>query len=171
MIYEGRSGGETFFAEDSVIGAIAFWKSGAPDTNVTPMHLYVMGVNPVTGFPDPAHLLLDGPTLVLPYGDGTHPIRVQFDLEPPLVLPGRGDYYFTVKDDLCNGFFWMLTDTSDSYPQGKFFRLYPSYDCTGPGISALNPLAKMDLLFEIEYCRAVLPARSETWGRVKAKYR
>jgi hypothetical protein len=105
------------------------------------------------------------------YSDGVHPVPIKFTLDPPFALPHPGTYFFAVKDYLCYGFFDLLADTTNPYPEGQRFFTDPFYACAdlggSPGI--VNRFA--DMIFDIEFCEPAVPTRTETWGRTKARYR
>jgi hypothetical protein len=173
LVANGHSRGETFVATDTLIQSITVWRYPQPDTNFTPMHLFITEFDSATDIPITwgTGILLDGPVLVVPYSDGVHPLPVRFDLNPPFALPHPGTYFFAVKENLCYGFFALAADTTDPYPEGQSFITSANYDCAGlggtPGIS--NRF--QDLIFTIEFCELAVPTRKATWGGVKAYYR
>ena len=168
----GHSRGETFVATDTLIQSITVWRSARPDSNLTPMHLFITGVDSVSGYPVTWPILLDGPVLVVPYGDGVHPVPIKFNLDPPFALPHPGRYFFAVKENTCLGFFFtLLADTTDPYPEGQCFFTSANYSCAGLGGSVGINSRFADLIFNIEFCEPAVPTRSATWGNVKSLYR
>src|SRR5260221_12677300 len=53
---------------------VTVWRPARNDSMETPMKLYVLDVDSL-GRPDPKRILLDGPDIVVPGGDGIHPIQ------------------------------------------------------------------------------------------------
>lgn len=171
IAFFGRSWGETFVAQETLIASISVWLP-APDTiDFGTGHLYIMDVDS-TGTPDVhlAHILLDGPVLFAPIGDGIHPTEFKFVLDPPFSLPRRGTYYFCVKANDCLTVIRMLADTMNAYVDGAAWRTRPTYDCNLLG-GARPSLAGMDLVFDIEFCDTTTRARGSTWGQLKQRYR
>ena len=170
LALHGEALGQTFLASDTLIRSITVWRVASQDTSFFGMRLYVTE-NDSMGEPDRCAIVQDGPTLLVPYGDGTHHIKVQFSFDPPLCLPHRGFFYFAVQPDPCFGYFDMPTDSFNGYPNGRL-RTASRSDCEGclGGIrSTTNPNA--DLIFTIEFCDSSTPVIQNTWGRVKVLYR
>ena len=165
----GEAVGQTFLAPASGIQSITVWRVPAQDSLAFGLHLWICNVDS-TGMPLPQSLLLDGPTLNLPYGDGTHPLEFRFSFDPPFVLPAPGKYCFLVRVDPCWGWSDLLADIDNGYPDGCLWR-------TGRSIEAclLRPyprsVSNVDLIFDIEFCDAATPARQHTWGELKVRYR
>jgi hypothetical protein len=137
----------------------------------TPMKLYVLEVDSL-GRPDPKRILLDGPDIVVPGGDGIHPIQCTWVLNPPFTLPRPGQFAFQVKEDLCGGGFALLASTLDPYPGGGAWYTDEGIRCAGAGCCPDNHpwLGTMDLIFRIEICGQPVPDLPATWGQLKAKY-
>lgn len=167
----GEAIGQVFLAGDTLISSLTVWRWAYEDTNVFGWHLYIAGTDSL-GRPAPDSILLDGPTIYNPFGDGIHAIPFRFVFEPPFALPARGKYEFAIQSNPCDGFFEMLANHDNAYIDGSMWlhgrtvfsgcnlRNYPN---ELPGI--------YDLIFEIEFCSTVTPARPETWGRLRAIYR
>ena len=173
FVHNGQSNGETFVATDTLIQSITVWRSAQPDTDDWPMHLFITEFDSATGFPVTwgGGILLDGPVLVSPYSDGVHPVPIKFNLDPPFALPHPGTYFFAVKENFCGGFFDLLADTTNPYPDGQRFITSPNYACEALGGSVFIVNRFADMIFEIEFCEPAVPTRSATWGGVKARYR
>lgn len=170
-IFSGRSLIQTFQAQDTIIQAITGWRRADEDTNFSPLHLFVLEVDsldrPLTG-----SILQDGPILTFPFGDGVNPVRLRFELDPPLVLPASGKYAFVLKDELCFGLTNVLIDTLTSYPEGRLWFAGKTISCGMQSADALPPF--WDLIFEIEFCTQQttgVDPRTDSWGKVKARYR
>ncbi len=125
-----------------------------------------------SGKPLTDQVVFEGPTITVPFGDGVHPIRIQYTFDPPVVLPGRRQYFFAVQEQ-CSGWFDLLVTDYDAYPGGSLWR-------TGRSLFSgcilridPNDFYPRDLVFTIEFCRpdAVTPVRQESWGELKVIYR
>jgi hypothetical protein len=165
----GHCCGQTFLATDTLIQSITIWRYPLPDTNGTPMHLFIGVVDTVTGYPQLRPILLNGPVLVVPYSDGVHPLPIRFDFDPPFALPRAGRYFFSVQGDQCLGFFSVLADTTDPYPDGVAFFGHPT-DCVDL-CASFHTYPVIDLIFDIEFCHLAVPTKRQTWGLLKATYR
>jgi hypothetical protein len=144
------------------------WRIAAEDTSVAGWHLYITGTDSV-GAPAPNSILLDGPTVFNIYGDGVHPIPIRFDFVPPFALPHPGKYYFALQASPCGGFFNMLFNGNNAYSDGDSWRNGRTSDChlrNGP-----EEFPSADIIFTMEFCGAMSPTRSATWGQLKSQYR
>src|SRR5262249_20181002 len=105
-VYTGRAWSQVFVAEDTLISSITVWRAGAPDSNSTPVRLYILDVIPYAYAPpidtligpDPTRILLEGPRISVPYAPD-HALPERLDLNPPIALPKRGTLTFAVKVD------------------------------------------------------------------------
>lgn len=170
----GRSVGQTFYALDPLITRITVWRYPTELTYV-PIHLFVTLVDTVNHAPprpNTVGMIWHGPSV-----DGGNsdppglPIRMDFVLDPPLALPGRGTYAFFVQREGCDpgGSFFVAKEPGD-YPRGTYW-------ITGRTLNLPCYLARvdawedLDLCFEVEYCRdATTPTRRGTWGQLKVRY-
>ena len=114
-------------------------------------------------------LILRGPTLVVPYGDGINPIEFRYAFDPPLELPEMATYCFFLqgecdaytdfmggRDLYSDGSLWI---TGRSLGLGCGLRQFPTeYSCC-------------DLAFDIEFCDFPTATKKETWGSIKSLYR
>jgi hypothetical protein len=166
----GKSLAQVFYAGDTVVTSVTVWRVASQTLNLVPMHLFITTADSANAPPNPHVLLLDGPTIVLTETGPALPVR--FNIDPPLHLPGPGFYSVVIKDDDqdCLGFFALVADSTDSYPQGGLWYLSPIANCTGPG-RAPESYDREDLIFEVEFCVPADPALRSSWGRVKAEYR
>src|SRR6266545_6952073 len=116
VVFMGSARGQVFEARDTVLQAVTVWREPSP--NDTALRLYVLELDS-TGMPDYARILLYGPTLQILYGDGVHPIRFRYVLDPPLVLPGPGHYEFAIQvaPPSCDGATSLFGDTAAPYPE------------------------------------------------------
>ncbi len=167
--FGGRSWGETFLATDTIITSVSVWLAVKPTVGWG--HLFVTDVDS-SGTPDVlfAHVLLDGPVLLPPAGDGIHPTEFRFALDPPFALPGRGQFFFSVEANDCFSSFSLLADTQNAYPRGAAWHTVPTTDCNNLG-GARASLPGTDLVFEIEFCDTMTSTRHPTWGEMKVRYR
>ncbi len=173
VAYDGGGCGQVFHAADTVIRSITVWRTAQPDSNGTPMKLYVTHVFP-DGEPDIDRVLRAGPVLQILAGDGIHPVKFQFVLDPPLQLPGAGDYFFTVQtgEPYCDFGFAVVADSLDPYTAGMAWwnsRTGPIPGCPLGPADLYNP--RQDLVFEIEFCDTTTAVRRRTWGELKTLYR
>ncbi len=164
----GEAEGETFLATDTLLSSLTVWRIAAEDTSAAGWHLYITATDS-TGAPAPNSILLDGPTVFNIHGDGVHPIPIRFDFVPPFALPHPGKYYFALQANPCGGFFNMELNGTNAYPDGDFWRNGRTTDChlrNGP-----EEFLNVDVIFTMEFCGAMSPARSATWGELKSQYR
>jgi hypothetical protein len=167
---DGEAPGETFVAADTLIRSVTVWRHPVEANNSTPMKLWITEVDSA-GMPLIGQVVFEGPALSVPYGDGIHPIKVQYSFDPPVALPHRGRYFFAIQE-LCLGYFDLLTTTVDAYPDGSAWRTGRSNfsDC----ILAfdVSRLIRPDLVFTIEFCNTrTTPTRTRSWGQIKVLYR
>ena len=170
----GESVGQTFYAADTLMTFLRVWRVENQQNNIIGMHLYITMTLP-SGEPDMNGVLVDGPTLVNQFGDGVHPIEFEWQWDPPLALPHRGEYTFFLGQDPCIGYWDILTKTGTIfYPDGEFVWTPRSSDCR------LSPLmqgrirhnAQDDCVFQIGFCHdAATTQRRRTWGELKMLYR
>ena len=74
----GRGLGQTFVADDTLIRSVVLWRIAGEDTNYVGMRLFVYetdssSVYPSGVVPNPNRRVLNGKTVVVPFGDGVHP--------------------------------------------------------------------------------------------------
>lgn len=168
----GEAPGQTFMARDTLIRSLTVWRVASEDTNLFGMHLYVTETDS-TGMPLTDHVVLDGPTVYNPYGDGLHPIPFEFVLDPPAALPRPGLYAFFLAMTPCVlGYFDLIGREGDKdvYPEGHVWWTGRSLTC------ALRPAvmsnAAADFIFRVEFCStAIVPTLRTTWGELKVLYR
>jgi hypothetical protein len=123
--------------------------------------------------PDLTRVLLDGPIISVPTGDGQHPIQMTWHLDPPFALPRAGQFAFQVKETICNGgILTFLGSVSNPYPEGAAWETDPlNLRCDGTGCCPDDHGGEFDLIFEVTLCHLSVPARASSWGSVKAIYR
>ena len=174
----GRAWGQVFLAPDTLVKSITVWRRYHLEgvINLDPMHLYITKVDS-TGRPLVEEVLLDGPSIVIStVGDGMTNDKVQYSFDPPFSLPEPGRYFFAIKEEWCDAHFILLSDSLDSYPDGKAWRIEPiNFLCEGLGCCASGLGVNFDLIFEVEFC--LLPTtdvpfpKEDSWGKIKADYR
>jgi len=171
-LFLGRAIGQVFYAPDTIVQSISVWGGPLQSPSYYPyLILYVTGVDS-TGVPDTYPVLQTGP-VVLPEPDynSFQPVRIDFVLDPLLVLPRRGLYFFAVKDYFCDDDTWLLADSTNGYPEGRAWRTGPVYDCSTIGPAQVRP-PMIDLIFKIVFCSDTTTAtRRPSWGQVKLRYR
>ena len=169
----GRALGQTFRAEDAVITRITVWRP--PNIiDVVGAHLFVTTVDTATRRPVTQGILQDGPTVVVRDSDPPGQlIRMDFLIEPPLVLPRLGIYAFFLQREACDsGETRIAASSNNPYPYGIYW-------ITGRTIFGPCALRSVDggsdntdLIFEIEYCKTdVTAVRARSWGELKMLYR
>jgi hypothetical protein len=117
-------------------------------------------------------VVLDGPTLRIPYGDGIHPIPFQWVFDPPVILPRAARYAYFLRMEPCVlGYFDVLsTGGRDLYSEGHVWWTTRSFGCVLLPRPSENRLA--DMIFRMEFCStATVPVRRNTWGELKLRYR
>ncbi len=161
-----------FFAADTLIESVSVWRWPADTTDSTPLRLFIMNTTSADLGIEPAGpILLSGPTLVNPFGDGVQPVEYRYVLDPPFALPGKGFFYFCAMEASCLSSIPILADTTDSYPEGGAWVMGPTLGCVSPGGVHGFPPGKLDLVFQIVFCSSPTPTGRDTWGRLKLRYR
>ena len=164
----GEAVGQTFLAADTLIQSITVWRPIPPDTNVFGIHIWVTTTD-ATGRPVAIGVIQNGPTLSIPFGDNIHPVRYDFVFDPPVALPRPGLYYFALTADPCFGFWDILQDDRNDYPDGEVWENGRTTDCH----LRIQPSAfpSVDLVFTISFCHAPTPTLGTSWGALKTLYR
>jgi len=168
----GNAGGETFIAADTLIRSVAVWRVAAQTPYGGYLKLWITEVDSA-GVPQVDRKVLDGPVITVPFGDGIHPIKMEWTFDPPFALPRKGAYYFAAQD-WCGGHWGLLLSSSDAYAGGRAWR--SGRTCFDPeGCSLYRPpqVIPNDLVFTIEFCRpeATTPVQRTSWGKLKILYR
>jgi len=166
----GEAGGETFFARDTLIRSITVWRHHAETPYGGSLKLWITRVDS-TGAPDIGSVLLDGPVQTFPFGDGIHPIKMEWMFDAPFALPGPGEYYFTVQD-YCGGHWDLLLNLDNAFAAGSAWRSEETClsDCRLRQFP--DHFATYDLVFTVEFCHdATTPALRHSWGQLKLLYR
>lgn len=166
-VFLGEAIGQTFFATDTLVASITVWRPAPFDTGYAGWHLYLFATDSL-GMPDRQQLILNGPTVYNYFGDGVHPIAMRFVFDPPLSLPRPGEYEMAFHAEPCDGQFYFLYDNRNHYPDGSAW-LHGRSGCLPRSGPEGFPL--LDMIFEIVFCDPSTPARSSSWGEVKARYR
>jgi len=166
----GEGPGQTFMAADTLIRSITVWRVAIETPNANPLKLWITEVDS-TGTPLIGSVVFDGPAVSVPYGDGIHPIKIEYWFDPPVALPHRGRYFFAIQE-LCWGWFDLLTSSVDAYPDGSAWRTGRS-NFSGCILSYnVSRLIRPDLVFTIEFCRdAATATQRRSWGELKLRYR
>jgi len=121
---DGEAPGETFHAVEPLITSITVWRAAVETLSNTHMKLWITEVDSI-GKPLTDHIVLGGPAILVPFGDGVHPIKIQYTFDPPVELPSRGQFFFAIQE-LCYGYFDLLA-TEDAYPSGGAWRTGRSF--------------------------------------------
>jgi hypothetical protein len=168
----GDAAGETFVAADTLVRSIVVWRAAAQTPYGGSLKLWITEVDS-TGTPQVDRKVLDGPVITVPFGDGIHPIKMEWSFDPPFALPHRGRFYFAAQD-WCGGHWGLLLATYDAYSGGYAAR--SGQTCFAPSGCSLwrppDPFFSYDLVFTIEFCETNdTPVRPTSWGRLKTVYR
>jgi len=157
----GEALGQTFLAADTLIQSITVWRPIPPDTNVFGIHIWITTTD-ATGRPVATGVIQNGPTLSIPFGDNVHPIRYEFVFDPPVALPRPGLYYFALTADPCFGFWDILYDDRNDYPDGEAWENGRTQDCH----LRIQPTGfpSVDLVFTIAFCHATTAVKGTSWG-------
>ena len=169
----GSARGQTFLARDTLLKSITAWRVAWQDTNNFRWHIFILETDSLgSPAPDTTPILLDGPTVSNPIGDGVNPIPFRFEFNPPFALPGPGLYEFAILGAPCSGFFEILFDNNNTYPDGQTW-LHGRTEISGCRIRNYpRGVPESDMVFEIEFCdTGTVPVLPETWGTVKSQYR
>ena len=165
---DGEAPGETFSANDTLIGSISVWRPAVQANDPDPMKLWITEVDS-TGMPLTDRVVLDGPAIQAT-GDGIHPTEVRYGFSPPVALPHRGRFFFAIQE-LCYGYFDLLSNTGDAYLGGDTWRTGRSY-LSGCSLRPYpDKLSNTDLIFTIVFCSTTTPVRTNSWGQLKLRYR
>jgi hypothetical protein len=161
--YLGRSIGQSFFAEDTLIRSITVWRIVSQDSNAFGIHLRIVEVDS-SGTPRGDRLVVDWPESLVRFGA---PAVFRFEFDPPIALPRRDEFAFYLTADPCYGSFDLYA-AFDSYPGGSLWRSGRTDGCE---LRAFPDHVNADLCFEIEFCDVPTPTRHASWGQLKQHYR
>ncbi|MBI1799841.1 MAG: hypothetical protein HYR73_09175 [Candidatus Eisenbacteria bacterium] len=162
--------GQTVLVGDTVVTGMTVWRLANQSPYPNQARLFIKGVGSITGEPT-GPLFYAGPVLTAPSGDGIHPIPWTFPIDPPVALPGPGEYFFDINDARCFGVIWLLANSKNPYRDGNKRKTgCSSCNSTGTGSPSSAP-DSLDLVFDITFCANSTPARNTTWGRLKLRYK
>jgi hypothetical protein len=171
----GQAMGQTFYAADTIIPAVTVWRPPGNPSYIG-AKLYITATTGYRGqylAPNVRNILQEGPTLRIHDSDPPgQMIPMRFPIDPPLVLPSRGEYAIMFQAEGCwSGQAWLLiADTRNDYADGMYWVTGRAGGCYLPAIAGGGDYD--DLCFRIEYCaEATTPARRNTWGQLKILYR
>jgi hypothetical protein len=149
-----RGWGEVFVATDTLIHSISVWRPAQPAYRDTPRQLFITETfDDPQATPDVSRVLLTGSVLVIPNGDGVHPVEYRWTFDPPFALPHRGKFFFDIMADnwtACT----VMADTTDPYPGGVAVKTSPDFNCSQPGPPFDIDDPKRDLAFQVQFCGA-----------------
>jgi hypothetical protein len=167
----GEAPGQTFTVQDTLVDFLRVWRVASEDSAwYVGIHLYITETN-ASGLPLAGQVVLDGPTLTVPSGDGVHPIEFRWSFDPPLALPHPGKYAFFLFQSPCLAYWDILATNRDPYAGGDAW-LTGRSNCTIFRNINLNEDPAADLVFQIGTCTDVItPVRKGTWGQLKLLYR
>jgi len=176
----GEARAETFAAAETLLTFLRVWRVASQDSDwQIGMHPYITETKATEIYgggiaPDQTKIVWDGPCLVIPNGDGVHPIEFRWDFNPPLTLPHRGEYAFFLFQCPCIAYWDILaTDQPQLYPGGDLWQTGRSNCVLGSRVLGLvGPYTTYDLIFQIGFCHdSVTPVRRGSWGALKMLYR
>ena len=144
-----------FVAGDTLIHSISVWRRAQPAYDDRPRQLFITEVfdDSYGGTPDVNRVLLTGPVLVIPDGDGVHPVEYRWVFDPPFALPHQGKFFFDIMADpftVCP----VAADSTNPYPDGITWYTGPVWDCSQPGQPFGPEYPTWDLAFEVQFCTA-----------------
>jgi hypothetical protein len=149
-----RGWGQVFVAEDTLIHSISVWRRAQPSYDAWPRQLFITETfDDSLAAPDVNRLLLIGSVLVIPNGDGVHPVEYRWTFDPPFALPHRGKFFFDIMADNWSAF-PVVADTSNPYPDGMAWKTSPVFDCSQPGSPFDPDNPSRDLAFQVQFCGA-----------------
>jgi hypothetical protein len=147
----GHALGQVFVAADTLVRSVTVWRTAIQDTNHAGIKLYITETDS-TGYPKADAVILNGPIVGVPFGDGIHPVRFDFVFDPPFALPRRGSYCLAVQARPCDATWNILSSSLDPYPGGHLWDFGRS-SCflrTSP-----RPYPSIDLAFRIEFLHTI----------------
>jgi hypothetical protein len=165
----GKSVVQTFFAEDTLIGAITMWRANSQPVNGIRLEI---DETDSTGMP-----LTDRPLLVWPVvltmpadstADSTSPTEYRYEFNPPFAVPRRDTFAVNFISDPCIDIF-DLHVAKDTPSVGGSLWLTSRFGCGRRTFPIHHP--ELDLCLKVEFCDTVTPTRPFTWGRLKLRYR
>ncbi len=148
-----RGWGQEFVAADTLIHSISVWRLAQPAYSDTPRQLFITDPFDPLVVGDVIPLLLTGSVLVIPNGDGVHPVEYRWTFDPPFALPRRGKFFFEIMADnwtVCP----VAADSTNPYPDGVTWETSPVWDCSRPGPPFDIEHPTWDLAFEVQFCGA-----------------
>jgi hypothetical protein len=155
-------------AADTLIESVAVWRVPQEATNdFSSMKFYLARVDTTDG--DPRKIIIqNGPSISVTVPDGSQPTRIQFDFNPPIQLPGLGQYALWVQ--VCSGYADLLIDGNNDFPGGHLYQSSRS-DFSGCVLVGAKSFAQ-NLAFKVIFCASGLtPTAHGTWGSLKLRYR
>ena len=163
---QGEAMGQSFLARDTLINSVTIWRVPQDPINFVGIHLYIIGTD-ANRHPVVNNVVVNGPVVTNPYGDGVHPTPYVFTFDPPCTLPGPGYYCLAFRLTYCNGYY-DIAGAADDYPDGQawWFRRSECYLRPSPTSFPDN-----DLVFTVEFCDATTPVHADSWGKLKTLYR
>ena len=166
VVYDARTLGETFVAEQTLISAITVFRTPVETPLAQPLTLFLSSVDS-EGVPISTNGV-EGPTSSFPPSDAVHPAVCRFEFDPPYELPRPGTYFFSVRAG-CTGSAALVVQPNSPYTGGQAWLTKRSFECV------LSPVEDgwpdQDLAFTIEFCPLATPTTRSTWGRLKQAYR
>jgi len=166
----GEAGGQTFLATDTLIASVAVWRSHVQTPYGGNLKLWITEVDSL-GTPDLDRILLEGPIITVPFGDGIHPIKMEWTFDTPFALPRRGTFYLAAQD-FCGGHWDLVVNKDNAYTQGSAWR--SGISCFSGCYLRKFPdgFSDVDLIFNVGFCSDTpTPAIRRTWGQLKMLYR
>ena len=171
----GRALGQTFLALDTLITRITVWRP-PNQINAVGTRLFVTTVDTARMPPRPVTnaILQDGPTVFVRDSDTPGQlIRMDYVIDPPLVLPRPSLYAFFLQREGCDAGETIITaDGTNPYPHGIYWLTGRTIFLPCGLRSVDGGSDNTDLIFEIEFCKPdVTAVRARSWGELKLLYK
>ena len=164
----GEACGQVVPVSDTLVRAVTFYSP--PDLAGFNQGTLWIARTDGTGRPDTHSIVYGGTAPVLEGGDGVAPAHFDFAFDPPIALPGVGQYYFALKS-VCPSEVVVLAVKTPAHEGGAWGtgRLCDSGLAT---LSTAPADPTMNVAMRIVFCApgATVTARP-SWGRVKSIYR
>jgi hypothetical protein len=174
-LFNGRAIGQTFRARDTVLRRVTVWRPPR-DIQALGTKLFITAVDTLRVPPRPMtqDILRAGPTVLVNVVNPPEEwIRMDFIIDPPLVLPRPGIYAMFFQREGCDvADITILGNENDPYPDGVYWITgrVTTLPCFLRSVETWEE--HFDFIFETEFCRdATTMSRTHSWGELKIIYR
>ena len=159
-MHQGEADGQTFEALTRKIRRVTVWRPAYQDTFYADLHMYLFATDSLG---TPIRNPLSESRITVPFGDGIHPVRMDFNLDPPWVLPSLGKYAIAFQPRDCGFMTLLASDRPGAFDQGILWgsnRTWPYYY-----VGRFTGYPDADLVFEIEFCQSTICATADEGGQ------